>query len=497
MSLFLLLFVVVMTASGLTYQLLTAALVTSLAGDSVLAFSTIIGSYLFALGVGSFCSRYISEPFSMILVQTGYGTGLLGGLSTTMLWLLFAWGSGFYIGVYLLILAIGMLVGLQLPLVMRQLHSRLKFKDLVSGVLALDYGGAVIVSVAFPLFLVPHLGLTYTALIFGLMNVGVALGYVFLFDREGRWASLKWEGFILLAVLLTALYSTSSFHKITEQSLFPDPVIYAKSTPYQRIVITSSLLETRLYLNNNLQFSSVDEYRYHEALVIPPLRSVKAPKSVLILGGGDGLAAKLLLQDPRVQLITLVDLDPAVTQLFRENPALRSLNDDSLNSPKVSIVNQDAFKWIESEKTTYDLILVDFPDPSSYSVAKLYTVYFYRRLADRLNPGGAVSIQCSSPLKARRTFWCIATTLEAAGFRVRPYHAFVPSFGEWGFCLAQRDGDDTFAPTTVPVQFVDDQILPTLFVMPQDMARLKTKENTLFDQILVRYFRQDWSNTPF
>ena len=486
-----------MTASGLTYQLLTAALVTSLAGDSVLAFSTIIGFYLFALGIGSYCSRYITEPFSMILVQTGYGIGLLGGLSTTLLWLLFAWGSGFYLGVYLLIFAIGMLVGLQLPLIMRQLHSKLKFKELVSGVLALDYIGAVIVSVAFPLFLVPALGLTYTALIFGLLNIAVALGYVFLFDREGRWAPLKWEGLVLLAILSATTYTTSTFHKITEQSLFPDPVIYADSTPYQRIVITGSLTETRLYLNNNLQFSSVDEYRYHEALVIPPLRTVRNPESVLILGGGDGLAAKLLLQDPQIQHITLVDLDPAVTQLFRENPALKALNDDSLNSPKVTVVNEDAFKWIESAEDNFDLILVDFPDPSSYSVAKLYTVYFYRHLAARLKPGGAVSIQCSSPLKARRTFWCIARTLEAAGFRVRPYHAFVPSFGEWGYCLAQIDGDDTFHPTAIPVQFVDDQILPTLFVLPQDMAQMDVEKNTLFDQVLVRYFRQDWSNTPF
>jgi len=302
-----------MTASGLTYQLLTAALVSSLAGDSVLAFSTIIGCYLFALGVGSYCSRYIRRPFATILVQTGYGVALLGGLSTTILWTLFAWGSGFYLGVFLLILTLGFLVGLQLPLVMRELKERLPFKELVSGVLALDYGGAVIVSVAFPLFLVPQLGLNYTALVFGLLNVVTALGYLTLLDAEGRWTSLKWEGFAALLILLTVAYYSSTLERLTEQTLFPDPVIYAKSSAYQRVVITSSGLDTRLYLNNNLQFSSADEYRYHEALIIPPLRSVETPRSVLILGGGDGLAAKLLLQDQRIKKITLVDLDPAVT----------------------------------------------------------------------------------------------------------------------------------------------------------------------------------------
>lgn len=497
MSFFLLLFVVVMTASGLTYQLLTAALVSSLAGDSVLAFSTIIGCYLFALGVGSYCSRYIRRPFATILVQTGYGVALLGGLSTTILWTLFAWGSGFYLGVFLLILTVGFLVGLQLPLVMRELKERLPFKELVSGVLALDYGGAVIVSVAFPLFLVPQLGLNYTALVFGLLNVVTALGYLTLLDAEGRWTSLKWEGFAALLILLTVAYYSSTLERLTEQTLFPDPVIYAKSSAYQRVVITSSGLDTRLYLNNNLQFSSADEYRYHEALIIPPLRSVETPRSVLILGGGDGLAAKLLLQDQRIKKITLVDLDPAVTELFRQNPTLRKLNDDSLNSERVTVINEDAFKWIETTEEKFDLALVDFPDPSSYSVGKLYTVYFYRRLAARLNPGAAVSIQCSSPLKARQTFWCIARTLEKAGFAVRPYHAMVPAFGEWGFCLAQLEESREFQKATIPARYVDDRVLPTLFVMPNDMGPLDVQPNTLFDQVLIRYFRQDWSNSPF
>ena len=497
MSFFLLSFVAAMTASGLTYQLLTAALVASLAGDSVLVFSTIIGAYLFALGVGSYCSRFISEPFSTVLVQTGYGIGFLGGLSTSMLWLLFSEGSGFYLGAYFLILALGVLVGLQVPLIMRQLKAQLNFKELISGVLAIDYGAAVIVSLAFPLFLLPRLGLNYTALLFGFINVAASLGYVFLFDREGRWAFLKFEGLCLLSLLAIVSYATDSFQKVTEQSLFPDPIVFSQSTPYQRIVVTRSLKETRLYLNNNLQFSSLDEYRYHEALVIPPLRTVKNPRSVLILGGGDGLAAKILLQDPRVESVTLVDLDPAVTDLFRRNPSLRNLNDNALNSPKVKVVNADAFKWIEACEQQFDLILVDFPDPSSYSVAKLYTTYFYRHLSQHLNPDGAISVQSSSPLKSRRTFWCIAKTLESAGFQVRPYHAHVPSFGEWGFCLARQDSKTEFIASQVSTLFVDDLTLPGLFLLPQDMAKIEVEKNTLFDQVLVRYFRQDWSNSFF
>lgn len=482
-----------MTASGLTYELLTGALVTSLMGDSVMAFSTIIGAYLFALGCGSFVSRYIGGYYSMILIQTGYGIGFLGGLSTTLLWFLFAWGTGFFIGVYLLIFMIGALVGLQLPLIMRKLKERLHFKELVSGVLALDYGGAMLVSVAFPLILIPHLGLRYTALVFGLLNVLVTLGFAILFDREGRWTPLKIEGGILAAILLSCLSYSGEMIKITEQSLFPDPVVFAKSTPYQRIVITSTQKDTRLYLNNNLQFSSADEYRYHECLVLPALRSVVAPSSVLVLGGGDGLAVKLLLEDERVESITLVDLDPAVTKLFTEHPLLRRLNDDAFHSPKVKVINEDAFKWIEQTEGSYDLIIVDFPDPSSYSVAKLYTTYFYRHLASRLNPGGAISVQSSSPLRARQTFWCIAATMEAAGFKVRPYHAFVPAFGEWGFCLAQLKKTSEFLPSDIETRFLNDQVLLSLFIFPEDMGPMEVESNTLFDQNLVRYFRQDWA----
>lgn len=483
-----------MTASGLTYELLTASLVTSLVGDSVLAFSTIIGTYLFALGLGAYLSRHVKGRYSMLLIQTGFAIGFLGGFSTTLLWALFAWGSGFFIGVYALLLSIGCLVGLQLPLIMRALKERLKFKELVSGVLGLDYAGAMLVSVAFPLFLIPRLGLILTALCFGILNVLATLGFVYLFDREGRWDSLRVEGVMVLVTLLVGLYSSKPFIQITEQSLFPDPIVYSQSSAYQRIVVTSTMADTRLYLNNNLQFSSRDEYRYHEALAIPPLRAVKNPKSVLILGGGDGLACKLLLRDPRLESITLVDLDPAVTELFKTNPILLRLNEDSLSSPRVKVINQDAFVWMEHNQDKFDLALVDFPDPSSYSVGKLYTKYFYSLLYARLNPGGAISIQSSSAMRAPRTFSCVASTLEAAGFLVKPYHCFVPSFGDWGYCLGIKGDFQGFNPPVLDPQFVNEEVLQSMFLFPPDMTPFPSEPNTLFDQRLVRYFRQDWNS---
>jgi spermidine synthase len=111
--------------------------------------------------------------------------------------------------------------------------------------------------------------------------------------------------------------------------------VHAENTPYQRIVVTRWKDDLRLHLNNNLQFSSRDEYRYHEALVHPGLSTLPAARRVLVLGGGDGLAVREILKYPQIESVTLVDLDPAMTRLFASAPPLRKLNQDALHSPKV------------------------------------------------------------------------------------------------------------------------------------------------------------------
>jgi spermidine synthase len=135
---------------------------------------------------------------------------------------------------------------------------------------------------------------------------------------------------------------------------------------------------------------------------------------------------------------------------------------------------------------------VDFPDPHSFSLGKLYTTRFYRMLHERLTAGGVVAVQSTSPLMARQSFWCINRTLEAAGFTVLPYHALVPSFGEWGFALASA------RPITPPTHVIpglrslDDRALAALFVLGPDMAPLPVEVNRLDNQALVRYYEAEW-----
>jgi len=213
-----------------------------------------------------------------------------------------------------------------------------------------------------------------------------------------------------------------------------------------------------------------------------------------VLGGGDGLAVREILRHPDVERVTLVDLDPAMTELAVAVPLVRELNPGSLLDPRVAVVNEDAMAWLAAlpAERRFDVAVVDFPDPNSYSLGKLYTTRFYRLLAAHLAPGGAAAVQATSPLLARQSFWCIATTMEAAGLRVHPYHAAVPSFGEWGFVLARAE---PFAPprAILPgLRFLSDAQLPGLFTFGPDLARLPARVNRLDNQILVQYYEAEW-----
>ena len=490
---FLLVSVFLVATCGLVYELIAGALASYLLGDSILQFSTIIGTYLFAMGVGSYLAKYVRKGLLTVFVQVQIVIGLLGGASAALLFLVFSYGIGFRPVLYGLIFVIGMLVGLEIPLILRVLKEHLPFRDLVSQVLALDYVGALAASVRFPLFMVPYLGLIRTSFLFGCINVAVALAFAFRFQQEGRWNALIVQGFAVLVFNAAGLVGTNYITQWAEDGLYPAPVILTEQTPYQRIAVTSDRFETRLYLNGNLQFSTFDEYRYHEGLVVPALMAHPAPKRILVLGGGDGLAARLLLKDPRIESITLVELDKQIISLFRDHQELARLNEGALSSAKVTVVENDAFRWLEQEKGEFDLAFVDFPDPSNYAVGKLYTDHFYRRLVEHLNPGGLFVVQSSSPLAARRTYWSVVTTVESIGWKVRPYHVYVPSFGEWGFLLASREPVKFDGPLPFPTRFLNADNIEGLFSFPNDMARLPVEVNRIFDQVLVRYFQQDWS----
>ena len=493
MAVLLFISVLLIAACGLIYELIAGTVASYLVGDSVFQFSTVIGCYLFAMGIGSFLSRFIRRGLAYRFVWIELVVALVGGFSSALLFLAFAFTQGFQIFLYLIVMVLGILVGLEIPLLMRIIRDRYHFHEVVSHVLTFDYIGALFASILFPVVLVPYLGLVRSALFFGIVNGAVALWSTFLF--KGQLPSprrLQVMCVIVMLLLAAGLANGKRITGLAEDNIYADEIIFSRDTHYQHIVLTKWKDDLRLFLNSHLQFSSRDEYRYHESLVHPGLSAVPVPRHVLVLGGGDGLAVREVLKYPQVESITLVDLDPEMTHLFSTHPFLTALNQKSFLSPKVHIINADAFLWLDSSQDMFDFIIVDFPDPTNYSLGKLYTTVFYSTLSHHLSQQGMFVVQSTSPMFARKSFWCIAETIKEAGFKTYPYHVYVPSFGEWGYVLAGQH--DYTPPALLPqgMRFLTVSEIPSMFEFPPDMAPVAMPANHLNDQVLVRTYDREW-----
>jgi spermidine synthase len=494
--------VFVVAACGLVYELAAGALASYLLGDSVLQFSTVIGAYLFAMGIGSWLSRLVRDQLVAQFLRIELLVALAGGLMPAALFIAHSLlpageSAAFRVLLYGAVLGIGILVGLEIPLVMRilkrQFSERYALSQLVSQVLTFDYLGALVVAVAFPLLFVPHLGLVRTGVFFGLLNAAVACWALWLFRGELRHlrAHVIACG-LVVAALVAAMVGAGRLTTWAEDQFYGDSVILRESSEYQRVVVTSGPSGVRLFLNGNLQFHSRDEYRYHEALVHPAMAAHGAPKRVLVLGGGDGMAVREVLRHASVQQVVLVELDPHMTRLFSQRDLLSTLNSRSLSDPRVRTVNADAFTWLEANRESFDVIVVDFPDPSNFSLGKLYTTTLYQRADQALAAGGFMVVQTTSPLVARKSFWTVVTTLEAVGLTTAPYHAHVPSFGEWGFVIASRRPWQPPRALPAGLRFLSVEGIPAMLHFPPDMARVPTEVNRLSNQVLVSTFEEEW-----
>jgi len=489
--------VFVIATCGLIYELVAGTLASYVLGDSITQFSTIIGVYLFSMGVGSWLSKYFNEDLLRWFIRIELLVGLIGGFSSAILFLTFPIAASFRIILYALVFLTGLLVGLEIPILLRILKDKVEFRDLVSRVFTFDYIGALLASIVFPLLLVPYLGLIRTSLFFGMLNIGVGWWLLHKFKHElsGRW-SLRLTAIAYLLAEGIAFGFSSRIMNLSENLVFNEPVIYSTSSPYQRIVITRTKRELRLYLNGNLQFSSADEYRYHEALVHPAMLAAHQPKHILVMGGGDGLAVREILKYPSVESVTLVDLDANMTRLFSTQPILKQLNHSSFHDPRVKIINSDAFVWLRNNTEIFDCAIIDFPDPSNFSVGKLYTSSFYKLLKRALSPEGMAVIQSTSPFVAPKSFWCVNETLKAVGFHTIPYHNYVPSFGEWGYTMASMQ-PEYHLPDSFPqgLRYITKDVLQQMMSFPADMRAKQTPAvNRLDNQTLVDYFEQEWNS---
>lgn len=496
----LLIFSVFIVAScGLAYELIMGALSSYLLGDSILQFSTIIGSYLFAMGVGAGLSKFVKdEKLVHLFIDIEIAISIIGGVSSLLLMMVFFYLSpSFKPSLYGLVFMVGLMVGMEIPIVMRILHKDGgEIKDMISNVLSFDYLGALFVSLMFPLVFMPYLGINRTAIAFGFANL--AIGFLtlknFSTSFSNKQINIRYLVMFVCASILTGLmYTSEKISNFAEKGIYGNEIIYSKNSKYQKLFVTKHKDDIRLFINGNLQFSTKDEHRYHEALVHPALAAHPIPRQVLILGGGDGLAAREVLKNKKVEKITLVDLDPEMTNIFKSNEMLKFINNNSLNNEKVKVINMDASKYLSESNDFYDVIIIDFPDPSNYALGKLYSTAFYELVKNHLSQNGYATIQSTSPYFAPRVYWTVFSTLKSVGFNVYPYHAYVPSFGDWGFFLITLKNYEIPKIKEDQYKYLTQSILNSMFDFPKDMPILNMEPNSLTNQNVVEHFNKDWS----
>ena len=482
----------IISISGLIYELLEATISSYFLGDSIYHFSIVIGIFMSAMGVGAWLTRYIDSKALQSFIIVEILLSIVGGFSSIVLFFAFAVWESYSVALYLELIIIGSLIGMEIPLVMRILQENFTLKLNVSNVLSADYIGALIGSILFPLILLPYLGLLETSLLFGAMNAVVAVTLWWIFrDRLSK--GYLYGALISISLIAIAWMRISIFNSYIQYRLYNDNIIFSKATPYQQITITGNRGRIKLFINGALQFDSLDEYRYHESLIHPAFASAKKHKNILIIGGGDGLALREVLKYRDIQRVDLVDIDPIMTTLFSSRDILTNLNHSSLKDRRVHIHHEDAWKFLEKSQKLYDIIIIDLPDPNNPSLGRLYSKKFYTMVVAHLSRGGVAVTQSSSPLFSRKAFWSIVHTAKSVTKFVIPYHTYIPSFGEWGFTLfSNMQIDFNFSKLPKGLRYFKASQMDIMREFPKDMDEVEADINTIFNQPLLQYYIKGW-----
>ncbi len=485
---------------SIIYELLISTTSSYFLGNSIKQFSIIIGVYMAAMGLGAYLSRLIKKDLLYKFIQVEILLGVIGGISVPFLYFTFSQVdySSFNWIVILVIGVIGTLTGLEIPLLTGVMEKLYPSDKNLSNVLSLDYLGALAATLIFPFFLLPWVGVFLSSLIFGFVNVGVGFMNLWVFKdkidsgkRKVLWGTMAVVTLLFIASLFLSEKMLNHWH----DDLYRDRIVYQQTTPYQTLVVTKGKEDVRLYIDRVIQFSSVDEYRYHESLVHLPMSLSPYKKRVLILGGGEALAAREVLEHNEVEEVYIVDIDPAMFELSKTNPYIKSLNGDCLSNPKVKTIAQDAMVFLMENEDLFDVIISDLPDPTNDNIARLYSQEFYTLAKMRLSPNGVLVTQATSPFHTTSTFWCIDSTLKSAGFNhTYPYHAYVPSFGEWGFILASNNELDyqSISFKGLKTKYLEEDKIEKLFSFEKDVIIDNIPHNTLDNPILLEYYLKDW-----
>lgn len=474
------------------YELIISAVSSYLLGNSTLQYSVTIGLYMASLGLGSYISKYFSKNLFNIFVSIELGIGVIGGISSLVLFLANIYISNYELIMYLEIIIIGTLAGAEIPVMTRIIEQdENNLKVTLSSIFSFDYIGGLIGSIAFPIILLPKLGYFSTSFLCGLLNIIAALLIMWKFGDRVEYIKIYRSTAVFLAfVMMFGMIMADNISEFVEGGLYRDRVVFMEQTQYQKIVMTKHRDDVRLFIDGNCQFSTADEYRYHEALVHVPLNEISDREKILILGGGDGLAVREVLKYDDVKQIDLVDLDAEMIRICSTNEDITKINQNSLLSDKLHIYNTDAYKFLESCEEKYNAIIVDLPDPNTESLNKLYTNVFYRMCGGCLKDDGVMVVQSTSPYYATKAFWCINKTIASEGFNVKAYHIQVPAFGDWGFNMASKNMLSENISFDVETRYLTEENVSSLFDFGKDEMTENVETNRLTRPILMEYYNK-------
>lgn len=451
--------------AGMVAEFVLSTLATYLVGNAVFQWTIVMSLMLFAMGVGSRISRYIHHHLLDAFIITEFSLSALCAGAAIFAYAIASYTTQISLLIYLEAFIIGNLIGLEIPLVTRINESYEELRTNISGVMEKDYYGALFGGLTFAFLALPKLGLTYTPILLGAVNFSVAtlvLWRLYALTVRKKLLSTLCGSVLIFLIGIGCL--AKPIVTYGEQSKYKDKIIFAVQTPYQRIVMTQWKNHYWLYINDQEQFSTYDEEKYHEPLVHLAIKLSVNPSKVLVLGGGDGLAIREILKYSMVDSITVVDIDPYMTELAKNHPILSQINQLSMHDPRVKIVNQDAVTFLDGDDHLYGVIICDLPDPDSIDLMHVYALSFYQAIHKHLVKGGIFVTQATSPYFSNKAFLCILKTIEASGFSTLPYHNYIPTMGEWGWVIGARSEDIDTNQLKKLAMKIDFSDIPTKFI---------------------------------
>lgn len=489
--------------AGIVAEFVLSTLASYLIGNPILQWTIVMSLMLFAMGIGSRFSKYFINNLLDKFIFLEFFLSISCCVSVSLCYWMSTFSHNTAIAIYSTSMLIGLLIGAEIPIVTRINESYEDLRTNISSVMENDYYGALVGGLLFAFFALPYLGLTYTPLALGIINFTVASLLFWRFKHLIHYKrTLHISFWSITTFFLIFIFIVKPIMLFNEQKKYKDLIVYEKQTTYQKIVITQWKKDYWLFINGKEQFSTFDEDKYHEPLVHLPMYLANCKKNILILGGGEGLAVREVLKYDQVEKITVVDLDPVMTELAKHHPIITKINNNAMADLRVNTINRDAFKFVEDIKDFYDLIIVDLPDPSSINLSRLYSKEFYSLCYKRLNKYGVLITQATSPVYSGNSFVCIINSMESASFAVLPYHNQIPTLGEWGWCIGMKNGITSFEKLKEIIVKIDLSNIPTKFLNKEATVSMvnfgkgiidrkkNIKVNTILNPVLVEYYKK-------